>query len=702
MNNIIKRVWNQNRLVNIEDLTGAAFQAEADGHTFEISGIDDTGAAVELSGTVAGVFRRPDNADIALTGSASEGVVSVTLSEDCYAVPGRFGLTIFVTSNSQKVAVYACVGTVAVSSTGNVAGDTPASVEDLLDAIDAAIADLNTAIGSIPADYSQFMAAIAPAYSSSALYAVGSYAWYDGSLYRCITAITTAEAWTAAHWTVVALGDDVSDLKSALDHIAIIETETTDYQIEIDNTSPSVVFRTNNINEKTSLALGVSKGNIIKLPYFRPNNYTTNGLTFTINSDGSITVNGTATADTTYNIAYYNTNVLQFSRLHPVQGRQYGWTLSGCTDGSDSTYFLKDVGSGITCKTGPAEVWGTGLRSAMNLVLVLKSGVTLTDKTFYPMASLTGQEEFTPPIPVSDQYTATVESSEESYTWPDAQLHPGYNLIVGNFGNTITAFIKEYETISNIQNEINELKQVIGNHWKGKKWVAFGTSITDNYSQNSYITQGEHAGEHTGKYVPYLLDMSELSSSAFVNRGVSGGSINGHILYYIRYYTSDEANADLITIEGAVNDFATSVPLGQVGDTVPYTNGLLPDSTAEGTFAGACYQAFTTALTNAPNAVVVMLTETTGKDHTGYANYSQLRKNSLDLTQWDYIDMTIKVARFVGIPVIMCGQDSMINAQNPQYIADHIHHTYLGGYQYAKTIWSKLKGIPLKATEVPE
>lgn len=216
MNNIIKRVWNQNRLVNIEDLTGMVFQAEADGHTFEISGIDDTGAAVALSGSVAGVFRRPDNADIALTGAASGGVVSVTLSEDCYAVPGRFGLTIFVTSNSQKVAVYACVGTVAVSSTGNVAGDTPASVEDLIDDINAAIADLNSAIGQIPASYANVMAAIAPAYSSSALYAVGSYAWYDGSLYRCITAITTAESWTSAHWTAAAIGKDVGSLSGAV------------------------------------------------------------------------------------------------------------------------------------------------------------------------------------------------------------------------------------------------------------------------------------------------------------------------------------------------------------------------------------------------------------------------------------------------------------------------------------------------------
>lgn len=213
MNNIIKRVWNQNRMVNIEGLCGMAFQAESGGHTFEISGVDDTGAAVALSGTVTGVFRRPDNADIALTGSASDGVVSVTLTNDCYAVPGRFGLVVYVTSNSQKVAVYSCVGTVASTNGGEVAGDTPQDVVDLINAIAAAVA-------TIPPSYTDLMAAIAPTYSNSALYAVGAYVWYDGNLYRCTTAITTAESWTEAHWTAVNIGDsvntDIGNLREAI------------------------------------------------------------------------------------------------------------------------------------------------------------------------------------------------------------------------------------------------------------------------------------------------------------------------------------------------------------------------------------------------------------------------------------------------------------------------------------------------------
>lgn len=56
---------------------------------------------------------------------------------------------------------------------------------------------------------------IAPTYSSSNTYAVGDYVMYNAQLYRCITAITTAEAWTAAHWTQVPIASDVSDLKGA-------------------------------------------------------------------------------------------------------------------------------------------------------------------------------------------------------------------------------------------------------------------------------------------------------------------------------------------------------------------------------------------------------------------------------------------------------------------------------------------------------
>lgn len=129
MNTVIKRAWNKNKLVKVEDLTGMTFQAESGGHTFEISGVDDTGAAVSLSGTVEGRFLRADNAGIIITGTVSGGKASVTLSAACYAVPGRFLLTVYVTSGGQKVAVYAATGSV-VATSGTASGSIPPLVTD--------------------------------------------------------------------------------------------------------------------------------------------------------------------------------------------------------------------------------------------------------------------------------------------------------------------------------------------------------------------------------------------------------------------------------------------------------------------------------------------------------------------------------------------------------------------------------------------
>ena len=76
---------------------------------------------------------------------------------------------------------------------------------DLINAINAAVA-------TIPADYTDLMAAIAPTYSDNALYAKGSYAWYDGELYRSNIDITTAETFTASHWIKTSLAEDVGRL----------------------------------------------------------------------------------------------------------------------------------------------------------------------------------------------------------------------------------------------------------------------------------------------------------------------------------------------------------------------------------------------------------------------------------------------------------------------------------------------------------
>lgn len=58
---------------------------------------------------------------------------------------------------------------------------------------------------------------LADDYSTSATYALNSLCVRYSKLYRCTTAITTAEAWTAAHWTEATVEDVLSAIRSALD-----------------------------------------------------------------------------------------------------------------------------------------------------------------------------------------------------------------------------------------------------------------------------------------------------------------------------------------------------------------------------------------------------------------------------------------------------------------------------------------------------
>ena len=274
--------------------------------------------------------------------------------------------------------------------------------------------------------------------------------------------------------------------------------------------------------------------------------------------------------------------------------------------------------------------------------------------------------------------------------------YPDYNVTVTQYSGvkTIKEVIEEIQDqIDDIEGELDGIS--VGTQWNGKSWVALGTSITD--TKNTLAPDGTS----TGKFLPFLTALSGLTVT---DKGVAGAVIGGHILYYAGH-TAETANAALVTIEGGVNDWAGNRPLGQVGDTVPYlvewtspvwNNG----GSAEGTFAGACYQAIKTAMDNSPKAVVVVLTDNTGRYIALTGQHCEReRQNSLGLLQKDYTDMLIAVAHYMGVPVINAGQRSMINQDNPDYLIDQIHQTELGGEQYANVIWSELKMLPNRITE---
>lgn len=69
--------------------------------------------------------------------------------------------------------------------------------------------DLTAALTDVVGDVSAIVGNLGDTYSASSTYAVGDYCVYDNLLYRCISTISTAEAFNSAHWTQVNVGDEL-------------------------------------------------------------------------------------------------------------------------------------------------------------------------------------------------------------------------------------------------------------------------------------------------------------------------------------------------------------------------------------------------------------------------------------------------------------------------------------------------------------
>ena len=176
------------------------------------------GEPVSLTGvSVQGIFMPPQGSPIAITsGNIVDGnVAEVVLPQACYNYDGQFTLSIKLVDATNAVTGTMRIVDGMVDNTHASGTVAPTSAvptyQEILATYDAMVAATTAAttaatnVGSI----------VAAAYSTSATYAVGDYCTKDGNLYRCTTAITTAESWTAANWTQTKMGPDVSDLKSA-------------------------------------------------------------------------------------------------------------------------------------------------------------------------------------------------------------------------------------------------------------------------------------------------------------------------------------------------------------------------------------------------------------------------------------------------------------------------------------------------------
>lgn len=202
--------------VGIQHAESVAFSGNNESNIVGVYVYKD-GAPAVLNGTVTGTVIRPDGMTVPLTGTLSGNAVSAVLTEACFAVPGYIGVALTVTSGDITMTVLKATFEVEPIETGTVvdpSGEITANVAEL-------ISDIEAAVAAIPPSYSDLLAAVAPTFDpeASTPYQSGAYVWYSGALYRFIADHTGA--WTGTDAVSVNVGEEISELKSALNDIVI-------------------------------------------------------------------------------------------------------------------------------------------------------------------------------------------------------------------------------------------------------------------------------------------------------------------------------------------------------------------------------------------------------------------------------------------------------------------------------------------------
>lgn len=201
------------------------------------------------------------------------------------------------------------------------------------------------------------------------------------------------------------------------------------------------------------------------------------------------------------------------------------------------------------------------------------------------------------------------------------------------------------------------------NHWNGKLWYAYGTSMTS-------IEQG--------KFVPVV---KELSGLRVVNKGIPGGALTpdgygkGNMKKAVMTLEDGKADADLITLEVLPNEGAT---VGGIYDT------------DDQSFCGCFNQAIRYLQENTKAQIVVIIM-------IGGNNTPPEFITKRGITNFEFASIIEKVAKLNGVPVINVFAESGLGyarVKNKDYQLDNIHLNDLGGKVMGKFVWSKLKDIP--------
>lgn len=230
------------------------------------------------------------------------------------------------------------------------------------------------------------------------------------------------------------------------------------------------------------------------------------------------------------------------------------------------------------------------------------------------------------------------------------------------FGCTIEGTVRG--GVTTLQQRVGVLEGGVS-PWSGKKWGALGTSIT--------------AGD------PWMGAVAANLGMSVTDAGIGGGKITlwsgsgGEVPAQISSLPTDCA---LVTLEGSVNDWWNSAPLGVYTDT------------AQGTFYGALWATYGAIRARCANALIVLMVDwnTSGSLGAGAGNTQESQDvNGLGLSPWHYQEAMIRSAMMAGLNVIRMWDAGMGYFTPAGFYTDHIHQSATGNARLAALVERQLR-----------
>lgn len=223
----------------------------------------------------------------------------------------------------------------------------------------------------------------------------------------------------------------------------------------------------------------------------------------------------------------------------------------------------------------------------------------------------------------------------------------------------------------------------VDNHWYGKSWYAYGTSMTDTALNG------------------YTVELQSLLGANLTNYGkgwsgiipsLHGGTGGDNTYTRVKRTTDWKTNADLITLEIIPNDMSGTL-------------GTPTDNYADGqteTFCGCLNELLQYLQVNTNAQIVVLIATRSRYNHKDSTEkYPPESQNATDWIQWT--DAAKECCRRNCVPFIdgqsNCGLGYARVKDGTKYVRDQIHLTPLGAKNLGQYFYSQIKNIPLFYSE---